>query len=209
MLIKDLGAQQPYQPIWQAMLDTIQKADLANWQQQIWLLEHTPVYTKGEGSTQQPLLNPYNTPVVSTDRGGDITYHGPGQLMIYCLFNLRRLTINAHELANTLETWVTDYLNSLSIESHTKSNQPGVFIHQSKVCSVGLRIKRGISYHGLAINVDMDLAPFHYINPCGYTDLSMTRLCEHAPHITLQDCKDYFQQHLPQYLASISHSSKK
>lgn len=196
MQFKDLGNHQPYQLIWQSMRDTIQQADLKNWQNQIWFVEHNPVFTQGEGGQQQPLINPDNIPIIATDRGGEITYHGPGQLMVYCLFNMRQLTISARSLIEAMEGWVIDYLASLDIQAHRKPNQPGVFINNHKVCSLGLRIRRGITYHGLALNVDMDLTPFQYINPCGYTNLQMTRLLDHCDDICVAHSKQFLKAHL-------------
>lgn len=196
MIIRDLGASQPYKPIWQAMLDTIYNADLARWQNQIWLLEHQPVFTVGQGGEQLPFHNPNNLPVVTTDRGGDITYHGPGQLIIYCLFDLRQLSYSLRQLIEQITLWVITYLDQLGIASYSKPNQPGVFINEQKICSLGLRVKRGITYHGLALNIDMDLTPFEWINPCGYSGLQMTNLKQHKCTIDLADAKQYFSETL-------------
>lgn len=203
MRIEDLGSNQPYTPIWQSMLKTIQEADLNSWQNQIWLLEHSPVFTQGDGTQQMPKLNPAHIPVVNTDRGGDLTYHGPGQLIIYCLLDLRSLQISLRELIEFMEQWVIDYLSTLGIKGHRHDGQPGVFIDNHKVCSLGLRVKRGISYHGLALNIDMDLQPFEWINPCGYANLSMTQLYHHNPQSNLQAAKNYFTKNLPNRIQSI------
>lgn len=141
---------------------------------EIWLTEHESVFTQGQAGKQEHLLAPGDIPVVPVDRGGQVTYHGPGQLMMYILINVRRRKIGVRDLVSALEQCILDTLNNDGITAYAKADAPGVYVGEKKICSVGLRIRRGCSFHGLAFNVDMDLSPFSRINPCGYVGLEMT-----------------------------------
>lgn len=145
-------------------------------QDEIWLLEHSPVFTQGQNGKAEHLLNPGDIPVVQTDRGGQITYHGPGQLMAYILIDLKRRKLNVRALVTALEQSVIDLLKANNIEAIAKRDAPGVYVDEQKICSIGLRIRHGNSYHGLAFNINMDLEPFSRINPCGFAELKMTHL---------------------------------
>ncbi len=143
---------------------------------QLWLCEHPGVFTLGLAGKKEHLLNPGAIPVVQTDRGGQVTYHGPGQLMVYPLLDIRRGRIGIRELVTALETTIVNYCAGRQIDAESRCDAPGVYVNGDKLASVGLKIRRGASYHGLALNVDMDLEPFSRINPCGFENLGMTDL---------------------------------
>ena len=147
----------------------------------LWLLQHPPTYTLGQAADPQHIHHAGTIPVVQTDRGGQVTYHGPGQLMIYCLINLKQRPYSVHGLIERLEQSIVAYLASLQLIGETQKTARGVYIDQKKIAAVGLRIKQGCSYHGLAFNVDMDLDAFNHINPCGYPTLQVSDLRTHAP----------------------------
>lgn len=135
---------------------------------QIWLCEHPPVFTLGKFGKKEHILNPGSIPIVETDRGGQVTYHGPGQLMVYILFNLKQAKIGPKKFVCLLEDWIINWLKTYQIDAKREPNKPGVYVDGAKICAIGLRIKHGCTYHGLAINIDMGLEPFSRINPCGY-----------------------------------------
>ena len=176
LTIRWLG-RKDYQPCWQAMQEFTQarNEDTAD---EIWLLEHTPVFTQGQNGKPEHVLNPGDIPVVQTDRGGQVTYHGPGQLMVYTLVDLRRKKLNVRELVSMLEQSVVDLLAEFKIQAAAKHDAPGVYVDHKKICSIGLRIRKGCSYHGIAFNVALDLEPFSRINPCGFTQLQMVQFQE-------------------------------
>jgi lipoyl(octanoyl) transferase len=173
--------QQDYQTSWRAMNDfTNQRTpDTAD---QLWLVEHPPVFTQGQAGKAEHVLFPGDIPVVQTDRGGQVTYHGPGQVVAYPLLDLRRLNIGVRELVTRIEQTIIATLAHYSIESAAKPDAPGVYVNGDKIASLGLRVRRGCSFHGLALNVDMDLAPFKRINPCGYQGLAMTQIRDLIPN---------------------------
>jgi lipoyl(octanoyl) transferase len=175
-LIRHLG-RVDYQPIWHQMQHftdtrTAQTAD------ELWFLEHPPVFTLGMAGRREHLLAPGDIPVQQTDRGGQVTYHGPGQLVVYALLDLRRAGLGARDLVTGLEQSVIRYAAQLGITAVAQPAAPGVYVNGRKLASVGIRIRRGASFHGLALNVNMDLEPFQRINPCGHTGLVMTQLAE-------------------------------
>jgi len=176
LTIRWLG-RQDYHTCWKAMQDFTQKRD-GTTIDEIWLLEHDPVFTQGQNGKPEHVLNSGTIPIVQTDRGGQVTYHGPGQLMVYTLIDLRRKQLNVRELVSLLEQSVIDLLAEYQIQAIAKREAPGVYVEQKKICSIGLRIKKGCSYHGIAFNVALDLEPFTRINPCGFTELKMTQLSE-------------------------------
>lgn len=153
----------------QAYTDTRQASN----PDEIWLVEHDPVFTQGQAGKEEHLLMPGDIPVVQVDRGGQVTYHGPGQQMLYILLNMKRRKIGVRQLVTALESCVVNVLKEYDIEAYPKADAPGVYVDEKKICSVGLRIRRGCSFHGLALNVNMDLSPFLRINPCGYQGLEM------------------------------------
>jgi lipoyl(octanoyl) transferase len=145
---------------------------------QLWIVEHPPVYTLGQAGRKEHLLNTQEIPVVQSDRGGQVTYHGPGQIVLYILLDLKRHHIGVRALVSCIEQAVIGLLASYNIKAQTRQNAPGVYIESAKIASLGLRVRRGCSYHGLALNVDMDLEPFSRINPCGYPGLAVTQLAD-------------------------------
>jgi lipoyl(octanoyl) transferase len=173
--------QQDYQTSWQAMTDfTNQRTPETP--DQLWLVEHPPVFTQGQAGKAEHLLFPGDISVVQTDRGGQVTYHGPGQLVAYPLLDLRRLNIGVRELVTRIEQTIIATLAYYDIESAAKADAPGVYVNGDKIASLGLRVRRGCSFHGLALNVAMDLAPFQRINPCGYQGLAMTQMKDLLPN---------------------------
>lgn len=176
LLLRKLG-RQDYLPTWRAMqrfTDT-RDADSAD---EIWLTEHPPVYTLGLNADRSHLLAPGAIPVVQVDRGGQVTYHGPGQIMVYPLIDIRRSNIGVRELVCALENSVVKLLAIYGVTGVARADAPGVYVDEKKVASVGLRIRRGASFHGMAVNVDVDTKPFAGINPCGFEDLEVTTLRE-------------------------------
>ena len=145
---------------------------------ELWIVEHDPVFTQGLNGRAEHLLNPGNIPVVQIDRGGQITYHGPGQLVLYCLLDITRLGIGVKGLVARIERSVIDLLEYYQVTSHTREGAPGVYVGKAKIAALGLRIRKGCCYHGLSLNVDMDLEPFKRINPCGYAGLAVTQLSD-------------------------------
>jgi lipoyl(octanoyl) transferase len=165
----------PYEPTWRAMqqLTDTRGPDTPD---EIWLLEHEPVFTLGMNADRSHVLAAGDIPVVQIDRGGQVTYHGPGQLVVYPLIDVRRAALGVRDLVTALERAVIDYAATFGIRAECRANAPGVYVNNAKLASVGLRIRRHGSYHGLALNVSMDLEPFSRINPCGYAGLAMTQL---------------------------------
>lgn len=176
VIVRWLG-QQDYSPCWQAQRTFTEQRD-ENTVDEIWLLEHTPVFTQGQNGKPEHILNAGNIPIVQTDRGGQVTYHGPGQLMVYVLMDLRRKKMNIRELVSALEQAMIDLLAAHHVTANADPKAPGVYVQGKKIGSIGLRVKKGCSFHGIAFNVALDLAPFSRINPCGFANLKMTQLSE-------------------------------
>lgn len=173
VIVRQLG-RRSYEPIWHKMQSfTDNRNDESA--DEIWLVEHEPVFTQGQAGKAEHLLAPGDIPVIKVDRGGQVTYHGPGQQMMYVLLNLRRLNIGVRQLVTWLEECIIDYLAELKIEAYAKADAPGVYVNNSKIASLGLRVRRGCSFHGLALNVNMDMSPFLRINPCGYAGMNMVQ----------------------------------
>lgn len=185
LVVRHLG-RQDYLPIWQDMHDFTDKRD-DNTRDEIWLVEHNPVFTQGQAGKAEHLLNTGDIPVIQSDRGGQVTYHGPGQIVAYFLINLRRKKLGVRELVTDIETLVINTLKHYDIESAAKPDAPGVYVDGRKICSLGLRIRRGCSFHGLALNVSMDLSPFLRINPCGYAGLEMVQVSDLNGPTTVAD----------------------
>ena len=154
---------------------------------QIWLLEHPPVYTLGTAADLSHVLNPGDIPVIQTDRGGEVTFHGPGQLVIYFLLNIKQKKMGPKTLVANLQNLIQKILQHYSIESSFVEGAPGVYVGEKKIASIGLRISKGRTYHGISLNVDMDLTPFSLINPCGYEGLEVTQISDFDSNITLED----------------------
>jgi lipoyl(octanoyl) transferase len=161
-----------YQAIWHAMQNFTDHRDDQT-PDELWLVEHDPVFTQGQAGKEEHLLNTGDIPVVKVDRGGQVTYHGPGQLVIYLLLNLRRRKLGVRDLVTKIEQAIVDLLAQYDIKAYAKPDAPGVYVDDKKIASLGLRVRKGCSFHGLALNIDMDLEPFLRINPCGYAGLEM------------------------------------
>ncbi|OUS16613.1 octanoyltransferase [Gammaproteobacteria bacterium 50_400_T64] len=166
---------QPYERVFAAMKDYTESRT-ENSPDQLWVVQHPPVFTQGQAGKAEHLLMPGDIPVLKVDRGGQVTYHGPGQLVIYTLIDLKRAGLNVRELVCAIELSLKSLLANYDVKAETRDKAPGVYVGADKIASLGLRIRRGRSYHGLALNIDVDLEPFQRINPCGYQGLQMTRL---------------------------------
>lgn len=183
--VQDLGLR-GYREVWRAMSDFTDRRLPAE-RDQLWLVEHPPVFTQGQAGKPEHLLLPGDIPVVQTDRGGQVTYHGPGQLVAYPLMDLRRLGMGVRDMVTALEQTLVTLLESYGIEACSKPDAPGVYVEAAKIASLGLRVRRGCSFHGLALNVAMDLEPFGRINPCGYAGLAMTQISNLVPESPSMD----------------------
>ncbi|WP_347360872.1 lipoyl(octanoyl) transferase LipB [Vibrio vulnificus] len=176
LVVKRLG-RRDYLPVWQAMHEFTDTRNEGT-PDEVWLVEHNPVFTQGQAGKAEHLLNTGDIPVVQSDRGGQVTYHGPGQLVAYFLINLRRKKLGVRDLVTTIENLVINTLKAYNIDSAARPDAPGVYVEGRKICSLGLRIRKGCSFHGLALNVNMDLSPFLRINPCGYQGMEMVQVSE-------------------------------
>jgi len=184
-IVRELGLHD-YFPIWQAMqrftdTRTEQTCD------ELWLLQHRPVFTLGQAGKTEHLLAPGDIPVIKVDRGGQVTYHGPGQLIAYLLLDVRRKAIGVRDLVQRMERSLIALLASYGISAQTQTGAPGVYVEGAKIASLGLRIRRGCSFHGLSLNVAMDLEPFSRINPCGYQGLRITQMQDFIPLIEMAE----------------------
>jgi lipoyl(octanoyl) transferase len=173
--IKTLG-RRDYESVWHQMKEfTETRQDHLD---ELWLVEHLPVFTQGLAGKEEHILNPADIPVVKVDRGGQVTYHGPGQLVAYPLINIKRANMGVRDLVTALESSVIEMLEQYNIEASLKAGAPGVYVGSEKIASLGLKIRKGCSFHGMALNVNMDLTPFSAINPCGYANMKMTQCVE-------------------------------
>lgn len=199
MILRELGSQS-YEPVWKAMQAFTDRRDEAT-PDEIWFCEHEPVFTLGLNAAKEHLLAPGEIPVVQIDRGGQVTYHGPGQLMIYPLLDLRRANLGVRDLVTALEQSVVVLAEDYGIRAAARPDAPGVYVSGgAKLASVGLRIRRGCSFHGMALNVDIDLEPFARINPCGYSNLEMTDLKSLGGDSDLGTVRDKLLPHLLRHL---------
>ncbi|ASM49457.1 lipoyl(octanoyl) transferase [Pseudoalteromonas espejiana DSM 9414] len=194
LIVRQLGRQR-YMPIWQKMQAYTDTRD-DNSPDEIWLVEHDSVFTQGQAGKDEHLLAPGDIEVIKVDRGGQVTYHGPGQQMMYVLFNLRRLKIGVRELVTWLEECIIESLAEYDIDAYAKADAPGVYVNDSKIASLGLRVRRGCSFHGLALNVNMDLSPFLRINPCGYAGMNMVQTKELNGPQNLQSAGEGLVKHM-------------
>ncbi|MGH8199627.1 MAG: lipoyl(octanoyl) transferase LipB [Steroidobacteraceae bacterium] len=193
-IVRNLGLVE-YEPTWRAMQRfTDQRA--ADTPDEIWFLEHPPVFTLGMNATRDHVLAAGDIPVVQIDRGGQVTYHGPGQLVVYPLVDLRRAGLGVRDIVTALERSIIDYAAELGIAAECRRHAPGVYVNDRKLASVGIRVRRGASYHGVALNVSADLDPFRRINPCGYPGLEMTRLADLTPVHSVAIVAEALQPHL-------------
>lgn len=198
LIIRDLGMQD-YDPIWQAMQKFTVERD-KNTPDELWCLEHPPVFTMGLNGKKEHLLNIKNIPVKNIDRGGQVTYHAPGQLVIYTLIDLKRLHIGVKDLVAAIEQSIIQLLKQYDIHAEGKENAPGVYVDGAKIAALGLRIKKNKSYHGLSLNIDMDLSPFQQINPCGYEGLAVTQMSDLNNEKNFANVKDILISKLSQHL---------
>ena len=167
---------------------------------EVWLVQHPPVFTQGQSGKAEHLLLPGNIPVVQVDRGGQVTYHGPGQLVAYLMLDVRRLGFGVRDLVTRIENTLIALLDRYGVTAAAKADAPGVYVDGAKIASLGLRIRNGCSFHGLALNVDMDLEPFRRINPCGYAGLAMTQLSDHAEQIEFSEVSARLRAQLVRHL---------
>ena len=180
LTFKSLGVVNYHETL-DLMKSHIQQADFNN---EIWLLEHPPIFTLGTAADQNHILDAKDIPVVQSDRGGEVTYHGPGQLVIYFLLDVKKLNFGPKKLVSTIQEFVKNLLADLSIDCNFVEGAPGVYVDKKKIASIGLRISKGKSYHGISINFDMDLSPFKQINPCGYEGLEVTQIKDLNKHVS-------------------------
>lgn len=183
MQIKRLGLQ-PYIKVWEDMKSFTSNRD-ENTEDELWIVEHPPVYTQGQAGKPEHILNSQNIPIVQSDRGGQVTYHGPGQLVAYVLMDIRRRNLGIRTLVAKLEQTLIELLAQYQIKANIQCGAPGVYVAEKKIASIGLRVKNGCTYHGIALNVDMDLSPFLGINPCGFARLEMTQIADFTSKIKM------------------------
>ncbi len=198
LLVKHLGRVE-YAPTFARMRELTLARDAAT-PDEIWLVEHPPVFTQGQAGKAEHLLLPGDIPVVQVDRGGQVTYHGPGQLVAYLLLDVRKLGFGVRDLVSRMEQCLIELLASYGVTAVAKADAPGVYVNGAKIASLGLRIRHGCSFHGLALNVDMDLEPFHRINPCGYAGLAMTQLRDHTGPIEFAEVSARLRAQLVKHL---------
>ncbi len=198
LVVRDLG-RQVYEPVWRAMQEFTNTRSEST-PDEVWFCDHDSVFTLGLNTKPEHLLAPGDIPVIQIDRGGQVTYHGPGQLMIYPLIDLRRAGLGVRDLVTALEQSVVDLAADYGIEAASRCDAPGVYIDGVKLASVGLRIRRGASFHGMALNVDVDLEPFSRINPCGFRDLQLTDLARLGADSDLAAVRDKLLPHLLRHL---------
>ena len=192
--VRQLG-EVDYQDSWQKMQDftDTRQPDTVD---ELWFLQHPPVYTLGKNGKPEHVLNSADIPVINSDRGGQVTYHGPGQIVVYTLLDLKRLNLGVRQLVTVLEQSIIDVLAAYGVDSNARSDAPGVYVNDAKIAALGLRVRRGCSFHGLALNVDMDLEPFSRINPCGYEGLEVTQLKNLLADVDIKNVSADLQQTL-------------
>lgn len=198
VIVKNLGMQ-PYLPVWKAMKNfTMERNEHTS--DEFWCLEHYPVFTQGSSGKPEHILKTSTIPIIQTDRGGQVTYHGPGQLVVYFLMDLGRKGFGIRHLISGIENSVIHLLNEYDIKAQAKPEAPGVYIGDAKICSLGLRVKKGCSYHGLSLNANMDLLPFSYINPCGLKNIAMTQMSAFGISEPMPVITEKLLRHLKQQL---------
>ena len=184
--------KQPYQDTYKDMKEHIQNFS----SNQIWMLEHDAVFTLGTAADESHIINAGQIPVIQTDRGGEVTYHGPGQLVIYFLIDIKEIKLGPKALVQKLQELISSILGHYDIESSFIEGAPGVYVDDKKIASIGLRISQGKTYHGISINVDMDLTPFSFINPCGYEGLEVTQIKNYDSNVKMKDVESIAQQEI-------------
>ena len=198
LVVRRLGLQ-PYRQVWQDMQQFTDRRTLST-ADELWLLQHPPVFTLGKNARREHVIDPGEIPVIDSDRGGQVTYHGPGQLIVYLLLDLNRRKIGVRELVTRIENSVVELLADYAIEANARRDAPGVYVGRRKIAALGLRVRRGCSFHGLALNVDMDLEPFARINPCGYEGLEVTQLSDLVAADEIGDVESRLLDHLQRQL---------
>lgn len=183
LIIKSLGVSNYLETL--ALMHAHIKSD--DFQDEVWMLEHPPVFTLGTAADENHVINPKDIPVIQSDRGGEVTYHGPGQLVIYLMIDIKKTKLGPKSLVRNLQEFIQSLLAEYSIESNFIEGAPGVYVNEKKIASIGLRISKGKTYHGISINVDMDLKPFSFINPCGYKDLEVVQIKDFNENITMKE----------------------
>lgn len=196
--VRHLGLQQ-YQPIWQAMQQFTDERN-EDTEDEVWLVQHQPVFTLGKAGKPEHLLNTGDIPVVKVDRGGQVTYHAPGQLVVYLMLDLKRLKLGIRELVTKFENSIINTLSKYEIKASAKKDAPGVYVDDKKIAALGLRVRRGCCFHGIALNVDMDLEPFARINPCGYRGLEITQLADLVDDVDIDVISQQLLSQLKQQL---------
>lgn len=201
MLINDLGVVD-YETTCNDMRQFTAERD-EHTEDEIWLLEHPAVFTLGQNGNDAHVLNTHGIPLVNTDRGGQVTYHAPGQLIAYTLIDLKRHKIGVRDMVTVLENSVIDVLADLGIQSASRKDAPGVYVAESKIAALGLRVKHGRCYHGLSLNVDMDLSPFSYINPCGYQGMQVIDIKSQGQQLSMAKAKELIAAAIKQQLQKV------
>ncbi len=189
LFVRRLPGLQPYEPTWRAMQAFTDSRD-AETPDELWVLQHEPVFTLGQAGKWEHVLMPGDIPVVSVDRGGQVTYHGPGQIVAYPLIDIRRAKIGVREFVNRIEQSIIDTLDVWNIVAVRKEKAPGVYVNGAKIAALGLRVRRGCTFHGLAFNVNMDLEPFRRINPCGFQGLQVTQMMDLGGPSSIDEVED-------------------
>ena len=192
--VRDLG-RQPYAPVWRAMQGFTDDRG-ADTPDELWLVEHDPVFTLGQAGKREHVLMPGDIPVLNVDRGGQVTYHGPGQLVVYPLLDLKRIKVGVRDYVCRIEQSIIDTLDHWNIHAERRDGAPGVYVNGAKVAALGIRVRRGCTFHGLAFNIAMDLEPFHRINPCGYAGLQVTSMLDLGGPSSLDAVKPVLLEHL-------------
>ena len=194
LIIRNLG-QRDYVPVWREM-QAFTAARTQNTPDELWIVEHPPVFTLGLNGKAEHLLNPGEIPVIKVDRGGQVTYHGPGQLVVYTLLDIQRRHLGVKELVRYIEQAIIALLADYGIQAEGRVDAPGVYVAGAKIASLGLRIKKGRTYHGLALNISMDLGPFSHINPCGHVGMTVTQTRDLGIRANLPELRDRLLEHL-------------
>ena len=198
--IKEKGLQD-YTSTWQEMVSFTENRN-SQTEDELWILEHRSVFTQGLSGKPEHLLKETKIEVIKSDRGGQITYHGPGQLIVYCMIDIKRLGIGVKQMVSIIEKSIIDLLSDYSISSHKIPGAPGVYVDGSKIAALGLKVKQGKTYHGLSLNIDMNLAPYDLINPCGYKDLNVTQMSNLTDNkLELDTIKEKLTKYLTKYVS--------
>ena len=198
--IKEKGLQD-YTSTWQEMVSFTENRN-SHTEDELWTLEHRSVFTQGLSGKPENLIKETKIEVIQSDRGGQITYHGPGQLIVYCMIDIKRLGIGVKQMVSIIEMSIMDVLSDYSIKSHKVPGAPGVYVDGSKIAALGLKVKRGKTYHGLSLNIDMNLAPYDLINPCGYKDLNVTQMSNLTDNkLELDTIKEKLTKYLTKYVS--------